>query len=87
MEALGSTKMDTEPFAMSPEASDFRCVDYSKLNEKRHNWKRFDTFQTPTGHVDTNNKIDGILKEQDIYIIRSIVQKEVLAVRNDYAQS
>jgi len=84
-EALGATHGD-EPFAMGPGQSGFRTVDYSALNEKRHNWSRFDTFQTPTGHIDANNKIDGILREQDIFVIRSVLQKELMVVRSENLQ-
>jgi len=87
MDTLGSTRTDAEPYMMRPDENTFRAVDYSRLNEKRHNWKKVDTFQTPTGHVGVHNRIDGVLKEQDIYIIRNLIQKEVRAVRTDYAQS
>mmetsp|Transcript_85485 Transcript_85485/g.169638 ORF Transcript_85485/g.169638 Transcript_85485/m.169638 type:complete len:425 (+) Transcript_85485:66-1340(+) len=44
------------PFAMGPKAnvregSEIRTLDISRYNEQHHNWKRIDTFQTPTGHI------------------------------------
>lgn len=56
MDTLGSTRTDAEPYMMRPDENTFRAVDYSRLNEKRHNWKKIDTFQTPTGHVGVHNR-------------------------------
>jgi len=44
------------PFAMGQkanvrESSALRTLDISRYNEQHHNWKRIDTFQTPTGHI------------------------------------
>jgi len=44
------------PFAMGPRANvhgsgELRTLDISRYNEQHHNWKRIDTFQTPTGHI------------------------------------
>jgi hypothetical protein len=39
------------PRANVRDSSELRTLDISRYNEQHHNWKRIDTFQTPTGHI------------------------------------
>mmetsp|Transcript_25505 Transcript_25505/g.59257 ORF Transcript_25505/g.59257 Transcript_25505/m.59257 type:complete len:662 (-) Transcript_25505:119-2104(-) len=89
----GPTQLDPScsPFALGQASdvtsrSEFRAIDISKVNAKRHRWAKIDTFQTPFGHTGDMEDVARTVKFECGFRAESLVelkQQLLVGIRQD----